>query len=108
MYTRANTHVSTRRSRGEYNRRRDQLEPAARKDALVAEPPQDARCTFCVNIWNDFEIMIAIFGPGDARGIFEGVGLPRCRRERAAEAKEEVKEKEKVGGEGRNEEEKRK
>lgn len=42
----------------------------ARKGALAAaEPPQDARCTFCVNIWNDFEIMIAIFGPGDARGI---------------------------------------
>lgn len=41
----------------------------ARKDTLAAEPPQDTRCTFCVNIWNDFEIMIAIFVPGDERGI---------------------------------------
>lgn len=106
MYTRANTHVSTRRSRGEYNRRRDQLEPVARKDALVAEPPQDARCTFCVNIWNDFEIMIAIFGPGDARGIFEGVGLPR--RGEQEQPSEGRGKREREGGEGRNEEEKRK
>lgn len=39
--------------------------------------------------------MIAIFGPGDARGIFEGVGLPRDAERKSSWAKEEVKEKEK-------------
>lgn len=78
MYTRANTREYSRRSQAEYNRRRDQLELVARKDVLAAEPPQDARCTFCVNIWNDFEIMIGIFGPGDARGISRVFGRLRC------------------------------
>jgi len=55
--------------------------------AFAAEPPQDARCTFCVNIWNDFEIMIGIFRPGDARGISRVLGRLRFGRERAVERK---------------------
>jgi len=54
----------------------------ARKDALATEPPQDARCTFCVNIWNDFEIMIAIFGLRDALGISRVLGGRDADRKR--------------------------
>lgn len=92
MYTPVRIHVSTR---GEYNRRRDQLEPVAEEGSLAAEPPQDTRCTFCVNIWNDFEIMIAIFGgAGDERGISRVLSGCGAERKSSCEEKGEVREKE--------------
>lgn len=82
----------------------------AKKDALAAEPPQDARCTFCVNIWNDFEIMIAISSVQEMRAGYRRCWAAAVRGERAAERKKRYKRRRRMreGGEDRNEEEKRK
>jgi len=80
---------------------------SGKRETALTEPPQDARYTFCVNIWSDFEVMTPLLEPtrlgryGGYRRAMEAMEKRENADGRERESERERRGERRKGGPGR-------